>query len=49
MNTLAAVCTAHAALAMAEFDAAPAETLAELTAARDAAEQQHRAAKAEEE
>lgn len=42
MTTLAQVCAAHAALAVAEYDGAPAETIAELTAARDAAEREYR-------
>lgn len=48
MTTLSAVCTAHAALAMAEFDGATPEIIQQLTAVRDAAEQQHRAAMDEE-
>ena len=43
MTTLAQVCQAHAALAMAEFDQAPQETIDQLRAQRDTLEAQHRA------
>lgn len=41
--TLATVCATHAALAMAEYDQAPTETLNQLRAQRDQAEANYRA------